>query len=805
MYKIAAVAIENTAYHFDKAYSYLIPEPLPVQPGCRVRVPFGRGNRVCTGVVLAVEEAPDRGRLKPVAELIDEKPLLSAEMLGLVHYLRETTFCTYFDAVRLLIPSGVAVALHNLYRLGEPPPRQWSPAQTAALAYLAAKTAGITQETFLAAAGLAVDSPELIELLETGAVVREQLLKQKIQDEKVCMVRLTQKEDDPPSFTKKQQAVLDFLEENETASLKEICYYTGVTRVVPDKLQKLGAVEYYWRETFRNPYEAAAATEQAVLLSPSQQAAYEELSALCQKGDAVTALLYGVTGSGKTQVFLHLCEHVLAQGRTVVIMVPEISLTAQVIDSFHRRFGARVAVLHSGLSLGERMDEWKRLQQGEAQIAVGTRSAVFAPLDKIGLMVIDEEQEHTYKSDRSPRFHARDVALVRCRHHKAMLLLSSATPSVESYYKARKGDYHLVTLEGRFHQERLPDVYIVDMGDSQNLTGSPSISGVLAEELQYNLQRGEQSILLLNRRGYSTVIKCSSCGKAAECPNCSVSLTYHTANQKLLCHYCGYSQPREAACSHCGSELVRFSGVGTQRLEEEVAALCPNARILRIDVDTTMQRFSHEKLFGAFAAGEYDIMIGTQMVAKGLNFPRVTLVGVVSADQSLFSGDFRSFERSFSLLTQVVGRCGRGELPGRAFIQTFTPDNRIIELAAIQDYRSFFEEEILSRRIHLYPPFCQLAGIGFVGRELDQVMHWSRRFLEKFTQVAGADYPGLPVRVLGPAPCDTLKIAGKYRYKLVVKCAANRATRQLLSGLQEWFGKESKTVSIFIDMYYDKM
>ncbi|MDL2233566.1 primosomal protein N' [Ruminococcaceae bacterium OttesenSCG-928-L11] len=539
-------------------------------------------------------------------------------------------------------------------------------------------------------------------------------------------------------------------------------------------------------------------------LSGEQQAALEQLQEQLSQPKPKPALLYGVTGSGKTQVFLALIESVLRKRKSVIVLVPEISLTGQTVQAFHMRFGKRVAVLHSGLSLGERMDEWKRIRAGDADIVVGTRSAVFAPVQNLGLIVLDEEQEHTYHSEKSPRYHARDVAKFRCSQTGSLLLLSSATPSVESYYYAKQGQYSLITLEERFGDAQLPDVYMVDMREAESISTSHTFSERLLQELHYNLTHGEQSILLLNRRGYSTLIKCSACGAVEECPNCSVSMTFHTANDSLVCHYCGYAKKRPAKCTECGSEMIRFSGVGTQKIQEELEALYPDARILRVDMDTTLTKFSHERLFLAFSSKEYDIMIGTQMVAKGLNFPDVTLVGVLAADQSLYAMDFRSFERSFALLTQVVGRSGRGKHRGRALIQTFSPDHPIIEQAANQDYPAFYAQEIKSRRHHLYPPFCTLAGIGFVSVSTEEIRRWPERFLEQFRKLAG-EYPDLPIRVLGPVDADTYKVAGKYRRKLIIKCKNNRATRELFRRALEWFYTECKTVTAFIDMHYDRI
>lgn len=808
MVTVAKIAVDNAAYGFDKLYTYLLPEPLDVQvtSGCRVKVPFGGGNRSRTGIVLAVEPVEEANKLKPVLACLDEQPLLDEEGLMLLRYLKAHTFCTWFDALHLIIPAGLNIVHKTVYTVGHPPEEgELTVRQAEIVTWLRTQRKGVDEQKLCGYFGITRKDPELTALLEKGLVLHREQSGQKLRDDKISMVRLSPNYR-PERLTEKQKRVAAFLEENEAVSLKEICYYTGVTRVVVENMHKHGQVELYNAVRYRSPFvEDAFPGECVPKLSEAQQAAYDELFAMLKEPAPAPALLYGVTGAGKTAVFQQLTAAVAEQGRQVLVLVPEISLTAQAVEGYRRRFGEEVAVLHSGLSAGERVDEWRRIREGKASIVVGTRSAVFAPLDKIGLIVIDEEQEHTYCSDKSPRFHAREVALWRCRWHGALLLLASATPSVESYYHAQQGKYRLVKLEQRYGTAQLPDVYTVDMQDSANHTPYSNLSQPLLEELQYNLEHGEQSILLLNRRGYSTLVKCTSCGTAADCPNCSVAMTYHAANDRLICHYCGYTREKPTSCEHCGSELIRYAGTGTQKLEEVLASLFPQARILRVDMDTTMTKFAHERLFSAFAAHDYDIMVGTQMVAKGLNFPDVTLVGVINADQSLYAGDFRSYERSFSLLTQVVGRSGRGTRRGRAYVQTYSPENPVIQLAARQDYPGFYVQEIASRKMHLYPPFCTMAGVGFTGESLDEVRRWSDAFLERFRTVAAEQYSTLPVRVLGPVPAEVLRAAGKYRFKLSVKCRNSPAMRELFASMLEWFYGQCKTVSVFVDMHYDRL
>ena len=813
MARVARVAVENAALSFDKIYTYQIPDGMDARPGCRVTAPFGAGNRTRFGIVMETADEPAPGKVKPLASLVDAAPLLDAEMLALARWLRETTFCTYFDAVRALLPPGAGVRLQYQYLLprGAALPDGADGDRRRVFEYLEGRGRPVQEERLCAALALAPDAPVLRDLCGEGLLIKSQLVRQRVLDGKLVMVRLADGietlSDVTVKITAKQKAVVELLLQAGQASLKEVCYFAAAGKSVVDRLETAGVVQYYTREVYRSPYAAGPARDTAagIELSDEQRAACDALCGLADSGKPQTALLYGVTGSGKTEVFLRAIRHVLASGRGVIVMVPEISLTPQTVDRFRRHFGSRVAVLHSGLSMTERLDEWKRIRDGGAQIVVGTRSAVFAPVRDLGLIVMDEEQESTYKSEQSPRYHARDVARRRAAWHKCLLLLASATPCTESFWHARRGDYTLLTLRARYGAARLPDVTIVDMNLQEPDARSASLSPQLIGELGENLARGEQSILLLNRRGYNTLVKCAVCQTVAECPNCSVALTYHSANGHLMCHYCGYTARADAVCPSCGSRFRRFSGAGTQKVEQELGELFPDARVLRMDMDTTMARFSHEKHFADFSAGKYDIIIGTQMVAKGLDFPNVTLVGVLSADSALYAQDYRSFERAFSLFTQVVGRSGRAQKAGRAFIQTFTPENPVIALAAAQDYDSFYEEEIESRRLHLYPPFCDMAGIGFSGQRGGETRAAARRFLQELTALAQSEYADLPLRVLGPCESQILKIAGRYRWRMAVKCRWNARTRELLwRTVQKYLAvREYHSVALSIDPRFE--
>lgn len=788
---VAAVAIEKTAYHFDKLFSYSVPGNLSktLRPGCRVTVPFGSGNKKRQGMVFAVEADTGLEKIKPISEQIDKEPLLTEEMLSMAQWLKENYYCTLFEAVRLMLPTGININIVRSYRLKKESYEPLTEQERVLYDALCGGAAAVTHERLLSIVG--EGGEKAIEALVKKQIIeRTDEAVRKMGDATVKMVRLTENADGA-KLTAKQRCVTEFLESAGSASVKEVCYFTGVTAAVVDRLVKNGVAEYFENEVYRNPYEDAeiSKSETKIELSAEQTTAFETLLEEYNSDKPKTTLLYGVTGSGKTSVFMKLIDSVLDSGKGIIVMVPEIALTPQTLERFHSHYGKKCAVFHSGLSLGQRMDEWKRVKNGDAQIVIGTRSAVFAPFKELGLIIIDEEQEYTYKSEQSPRYHARDVARFRCAYHKGLLVLSSATPSVESYFAATQtGAYTLAKLGKRYGAAVLPEVEVVDI--SGNRTSEGIISNELYEALSENLKNGKQSILLHNRRGYNTFVSCRSCGHVLMCENCSVSMTYHSDNGRLMCHYCGMSVPFTDKCPDCGEHQLRYAGLGTQKVIEEVERLFPTARILRMDADTTMTRNSHEEKLGRFGNHEYDIMIGTQMVAKGLDFERVTLVGVLMADLDLYGDDFRSMERGFSLLTQVVGRSGRGSSAGRAIIQTLKPDNPIIPLAAEQNYDKFFESEIKIRKAMLYPPFADICLVGFVGMSEVQVKNAAFKFFEMLKEKATGEYTDVPLRVLGPSAASVGRINRKYRYKLILKCRNNRRFRVLMSEMLTAFGAD---------------
>ena len=805
---VAQVAVENAAYHFDKTFDYLLPATLTPAPrvGCRVTVPFGTSDARRQGVILGVrEDARGTEKLKSVLSVLDRAPLLNEEAVGLVYWISAHTFCTLFEAARLFFPAGVQMKMRVEYSLAKP----YRGLDLAALdgderraAALLAHKSPLPRDRFLKALGLSAESGLPERMVKAGLLLRNTRPVRRIGDATRKMVRLISDEE-PPRLTPKQKNVFRVLRGAGGVSVREVCYFAGVTPAVVGALVKKGAAQYYDAEVYRNPYGGLPAPPaQDFTLSEEQRAAFDRLYRQYRSGKGGVSLLYGVTGSGKTSVFMRVIDRVRADGRGVIVMVPEISLTPQTVALFRGRFGSCVAVFHSGLTLAERMDEWKRVRNGDASIVVGTRSAVFAPLRDIGLIVMDEEQEGTYKSESSPRYHARDVAKYRCAYHRALLILSSATPSVETYYYAQTGRYSLNVLTRRYGEAKLPEVDIVDMNRELERGNRSIFSAPLADALRKNLAEKKQSILLLNRRGFNTFVSCRACGHVLTCPNCSITLTYHAANRRLMCHYCGFSIPFTTECPRCHENQVHYSGFGTQRAQQQLAELLPGARILRLDADSTMTRFAFDKKLKKFAEGGYDVIVGTQMVAKGLDFENVTLVGVLSADQTLYGDDFRSYERAFDLLTQVVGRSGRGRFSGRAVIQTFTPENPVIRLAAAQNYPEFYRGEIALRRTMLYPPFADICMVGFLGRDERKVRSASVDFLEMLRRTAKRDYPEQPMRVLGPSPALVAKVSNKYRYKLVMKCRNNKRIRELVSRLLVWFPSEKRHsgVTAFADM-----
>ena len=750
MPKTVGVAVSNATFHFDKLYTYAVmpDQQDAVRLGSMVLVPFGRGSRARMGVVLACDAEPESSKLKYLFDVAPASACLTPELLKLVYFLKERTFCTYYEAVKAVIPYGA----------------QYKPAVAAD---------GVTP----------VLQKQLTRHMENSYQLAGELPAK-------------------PKPTAKQLAAVALLSggPHTQGELEE----KGISRAVLDNLCTKGVLACTRVNRSIDLYASIPFQNESIVLTEEQQAAYGALLPHLEDTAPHSALLYGVTGSGKTLVFLKLIERCLQLGRKALVLVPEISLTPQMILRLKSQFGRRVAVQHSALNHTERLLQWQMIQDGGADIVVGTRSAIFSPLENIGLVIIDEEQEHTYRSESAPRYSAHEVARQRAAENGALLLLASATPSTESYFAAQKGRTQLVRLTKRYGGNPLPSVQIVDMR-AELASGNPrEISLALEDAIRRNLEAHKQTILLLNRRGYQTVAQCEDCREVLKCPKCSVPMVYHKASHKLLCHYCGSQMdPPPKNCPACGGKL-QYRGFGTQKAEEELAKLFPEARILRMDQDSTAAKDAHEKLLARFADHEYDIMVGTQMVAKGLDFEDVTLVGVLGIDSLLFAQGFRAYETVFSLITQVVGRSGRAKDPGFAIIQTTDPDNPVLNLAAAQDYDAFFEQEIAYRRLGLYPPFCGLCVIGFAGGKEIEVARAAARFSALLGRQA-AKQPDLPLRVLGPTPGNIEKINDTYRYKLTIKCRNDRRFRDLVRetlGLYEQEKLPSKA-SVVVDLHSD--
>ncbi|MGN0487450.1 MAG: primosomal protein N' [Acutalibacteraceae bacterium] len=806
---VALVAIENVAYHFDLFYSYLIPEELRsrVIPGARVLVSFGRSAAAKRqGVVFALAEKEEGINYKNILSVLDDKLIVTEENLRIAEFLKERYFCTYYEAVRVQIPAGVSFKTAvSYFAVKSDKNISLSEDEKQVYEYMLSLEKFETADKIYASLGLSKSCGILDKLTAKKLIIKNYDASRLLKDASVKTAELSPeiKDTDDLKLTAKQKSVVTVLRDVGCATVKDICYFAGVTSSVVAALEKKNILIIRDTPVYRVPENKIKADRAAedIILTAQQKRAYDHLLQKYQNGGGVS-LLYGVTGSGKTSVFLRLIDDVIADGKQVIVMVPEISLTPQMMAIFRGRYGNKVAIFHSALSAGERRDEFRRVAEGQVQIAVGTRSAVFLPFSHIGLIVIDEEQEHTYKSESSPRYHTRDVARFRASGHGALLLLSSATPSIESYTNAKRGKYSLETLTERYGDAVLPEVSVVDMKRERSSGNRYNISSELLERLEKNIEKKEQSILLINRRGFNTFVACDSCGSVVCCPYCSISLTYHSANNRLMCHYCGYSAPLTSTCPECGKNSVRYSGYGTQRIEQELENLLPQARVLRLDADTTSTRHAFEKGLIDFGEGKYDIMLGTQMVAKGLNFENVTLVGVINADQQLYNDDYKSEERTFDLLTQVVGRSGRGKSMGTALIQTLTPENHIIRLAQAQDYDGFYQNEIIIRKTMIYPPFCDLCSLVFVSEDEVKALNSSRQFLSKLRAKVEEEYPEQKIIVLGPMPPRISKVNNKFRYRLIVKCKNTKAFRKMISELLIEFGKDKNDsgVSLVADI-----
>ena len=806
------VAVSAAPYSIDKPYSYLVPESLAAAavPGVRVMVPFGRGNKESEGLILARVQEPKLPGSKAIRQILDSEPVLDKAGIDLALWMRGRYFCTVFEAVKTILPAGLWYGLREIWSLAMEPEAARSAAVGIPGAWqvldLLEKQGGKADIRVLRdALGDGVEKP-LKAMKKAEILTCETDAKRKIADKSHRMVELAVNTEDAYALTepKRRSAparyeVVNFLATAGRTPAAEVSYYTGASARTLKAMEKAGLIAFSEEEELRVPSLDDVEPGPEIVLNEEQQRAFEEILGRVQAAKPSVTLLHGVTGSGKTQVYLRLVQETLALGKTAMVLVPEIVLTPQMMRKFSSYFGSRVAMLHSSLKMTERYDQWKRIRRGEVDVVLGTRSALFAPLKNLGLIIMDEEQEGSYQSENVPRYDAREVAKYLCVREKAALVFGSATPTVETAWAAEQGSYQKALLRRRYNENALPEVLIADLRQ-EILNGNPGlISTPLRQELEKNLAAGEQSILFLNRRGSSRMLLCGECGYVPQCPRCSTAMTYHSANGRLMCHYCGHSEPAADTCPECGG-WMKHVGAGTQKVEEELRELFPEAGILRMDADTTAG--GHEEVLQTFERERVPILLGTQMVAKGLDFENVTLVGVLSADISLYVDNYRAAERTFSLLTQVVGRAGRGGKTGRAVIQTYTPGNDVIRCAARQDYDAFYESEIRMRRLRRYPPFADLFTVTVSGTEEGRVLRAAVSVRETLRQLCRRPElaAGEP-EVLGPAPAPVVKVNNRFRYRCTLVGKNDKATREMLAWLQKDFAKDSanRGMNLFVD------
>ncbi len=806
------VAVSAAPYSIDKPYSYLVPESLAAAavPGVRVMVPFGRGNKESEGLILARVQEPKLPGSKAIRQILDSEPVLDKAGIDLALWMRGRYFCTVFEAVKTILPAGLWYGLREIWSLAMEPETARSAAVGIPGAWqvldLLEKQGGKADIRVLRdALGDGAEKP-LKAMKKAEILTCETDAKRKIADKSHRMVELAVNTEDAYALTepKRRSAparyeVVNFLATAGRTPAAEVSYYTGASARTLKAMEKAGLIAFSEEEELRVPSLDDVEPGPEIILNEEQQRAFEEILGRVQAAKPSVTLLHGVTGSGKTQVYLRLVQETLALGKTAMVLVPEIVLTPQMIRKFSSYFGSRVAMLHSSLKMTERYDQWKRIRRGEVDVVLGTRSALFAPLKNLGLIIMDEEQEGSYQSENVPRYDAREVAKYLCVREKAALVFGSATPTVETAWAAEQGSYQKALLRRRYNENALPEVLIADLRQ-EILNGNPGlISTPLRQELEKNLAAGEQSILFLNRRGSSRMLLCGECGYVPQCPRCSTAMTYHSANGRLMCHYCGHSEPAADTCPECGG-WMKHVGAGTQKVEEELRELFPEAGILRMDADTTAG--GHVEILQTFERERVPILLGTQMVAKGLDFENVTLVGVLSADISLYVDNYRAAERTFSLLTQVVGRAGRGGKTGRAVIQTYTPGNDVIRCAARQDYDAFYESEIRMRRLRRYPPFADLFTVTVSGTEEGRVLRAAVSVRETLRQLCRRPElaAGEP-EVLGPAPAPVVKVNNRFRYRCTLVGKNDKATREMLAWLQKDFAKDSanRGMNLFVD------
>lgn len=803
---IAKVIVDQRSKHVDHVFDYLVPKELEeeVGIGSRVLVPFSAGNKEVEGFCMGFSQTTESKKLKSIIRIAHDEAAFDEDMLSVIEWMHKKYLAPYLDIIHTIVPAGTSVKSKEWILLGD------------GAEYKEGICGDIAQVVSDNGGGIEYDSLKKLfehdiqshvrKMIKSGILKKEYRQSSNVRDKKIKCLRLAISCEEAASEADKlkkrapvQAQMLEILSENEFVALRDLVKFTDASSAAANALIKKGFAEDFMLTVDRDPYWSRVFKKtEKMTPTPEQEDAIKQITESIRKCDSKTYLLHGVTGSGKTEVFMQTIEYAVSMGKGAVMLVPEISLTPQMVSRFMSRFQNRIAIFHSGLSLGERYDQWKRIKDGRADIVIGARSAVFAPLKNTGIIIMDEEHSDTYKSDMSPRYHAREVARMRAKQLGAAVVLASATPSVESYYKAKSGEYALIEMNKRYNSNKMPEIFISDMRGELAKGNKSMLSGRLYREISENLQRGEQTILFLNRRGFSTFVSCRTCGFVPQCPNCNISLTYHKYEDSLKCHYCGYRRPNYTVCPECGSKYIRYFGGGTQKVEEEIKRLFPTASTIRMDMDTTGKKQSHEKILQKFEKDKIDILIGTQMVAKGLDFENVTLVGVVAADTMLHINDFRSGERTFAMLEQVSGRAGRGKKEGRAVIQTYTPEHEAIKLVKIHDYKAFYENEIAERNAMWYPPFCSIVSVAFQGTDEKLTGNAARYFL---TQTDDLKELTQKIQVLGPIPSYISKIKNKYRWQIVFKCEDDESLGEVLSKAEMACRKNKNysDISIVID------
>ncbi|MDV7763208.1 primosomal protein N' [Peribacillus sp. CSMR9] len=795
---IASVIVDVPAKQTDREFDYRIPEKwnLVIKPGMRVIVPFG--PRMVQGFVTGLKAKSDFAKLRYIKEPMDLEPILNDELLQLGDWLTKEAMCFKISALQAMLPAAMKAKYEKVINVIEDKKKQLPPF----IQSLFGKNDALSWKEVIEGENASLFQKEIQNgNLELVYNVKNRLNKKTVRVIKSLLSSKELKEmaSAISSHAKKQQELLQyFIEHQEPVPLKELLELINTSSSTVKSLVSKGALAEMDQEIYRDPYENRVFKKSnPFTLTEEQAAALKPIHEKINHDEHDVFLLYGVTGSGKTEVYLQAIASVIEKGKEAIMLVPEISLTPQTVKRFKERFGEQVAVMHSGLSVGEKYDEWRKIHRKEVKVVVGARSAVFAPFENLGLVIIDEEHESSYKQEETPRYHARDVAIERAKSYQCPVILGSATPTLESFARAKKNVYKLLTLSQRMNKNALPAVDIVDMREELRTGNRSMFSELLFTKLKDRLEKGEQTVLMLNKRGHSSFVMCRSCGLVINCPNCDISLTYHRFNDIMKCHYCGFEEGMPSVCPECESEHIRFFGTGTQKVEEELAKILPDARVIRMDVDTTSKKGSHERLLNAFGEGKADILLGTQMIAKGLDFPNITLVGVLSADTMLHLPDFRSSEKTFQLLTQVSGRAGRHQLPGEVVIQTYTPEHYSIELSALQDYDAFYEREMHLRRQSHYPPYYYVVLITVSHEDLMKTVSVT----EKITNYLGSRLNRDSI-VLGPVASPISRINNRYRYQCLIKYKREPDLNQHLRTLLEHYQKETaqNLLQISIDL-----